>query len=151
MKKTFLGIALLALCLLLPSCASKLEGGGAYAPGTTAYTTNAAGEVATNFNATAESDKAFFIADAAFWTAYSAIDGAFTFERENRDALWKLSTDVKHGLDKIRPDAVLYRNQYIAARKAYMANPTPAGLNLLESILGKVQQLQAAAVAVLPK
>jgi hypothetical protein len=71
----------------------------------------------------------------------------FRFERDNRDNLWKLSPDIKHTLDKIRPDAAQAVQTYAAARKAYIANPTPTGLSMLNTILAKVQQVSAAAAA----
>lgn len=121
-----------------------MEPGGAYAPDPT---TNAVTGVVTQI----ATDKPFFIVDGAFYLAYSIIDGAFTFERDNRATLWALSPEIKHALDKIRPDAVVARNSYIAARKGYIANPTPAGLSDLQFALAKIQQLQAAATAVIPK
>lgn len=122
---------------------STLEPGGAYSPTSTNVVT---GEV----TATQAPDKEFFIADAAFYTAYSVIDAAFTFERDNRATLWQLDPNVKKTLDKIRPQAVTGKNTYLDARKAYLANPTPAGLSTLQTALGRLQQLQSAVSAVIP-
>jgi hypothetical protein len=128
-----------ALCGLGSSCKnSRLAEGGAYAP-VTGSTTNAAANLA------------FFQADSAYDLAYAAIDAAFKFEKENRAMLWKISPGIKHALDKIRPEAVNINRKYLAARAAYMAYPTPAGLGELQTMLGQLQQLSAAAVAVLPK
>lgn len=136
------GILTLASLLLVSGCASKLQEGGAYAPDPT---TNAVTGIVTTIAA----DKPFFVVDSAFYLAYSAVDAAFTFERDNRATLWKLSPQIKHDLDAIRPDAVLARNAYMAARKSYIANPTPAGLDTLSTVLAKVQQLQTTANAVI--
>lgn len=139
-----LAASLLSVPVMQSGCKSTLEQSGAYAPDPV---TNAVSGAVTQVTA----DKPFFIADGAFYLAYSAIDAAFTFERDNRATLWALSPDIKHALDKIRPDAVVARNSYIAARKGYLANPTPAGLSDLQFALAKIQQLQSAATAVLPK
>jgi hypothetical protein len=144
-KGLFLAAALIAATAtitLVPGCASKLEPGGAYAP----VTTNADGTV----TPTAEPDKAFLIVDAGFELAYNALDTAFKFERSNRALLWKLSPDIKHGLDAIRPTASDVKLKYAKARTEYLANPTPAGLDMLNQILSKVQALSAAATGALP-
>lgn len=106
---------------------SRLEPGGAYA------TTNTV------------PDLQFYQVEATFALAYATIDTAFKFEKDNRQTLWALSPDIKHGIDKIRPDATAYRNLYIAARKAYLANPVPTGLSNLQSTLLKIQQIAVAA------
>ena len=149
MKTTLTSIASLLLGLLLISsgCATKLAPGGAYAPGITTITTDANGNAVTNFTATAATDKAFYIADASYDLAYSTIDAAFTFEKENRDALWKISPEIKHTLDSIRPQAWLVNMQWAAARKAYVANPTPPGLSSLQTFLSQIQNLSTAAQA----
>lgn len=114
-------------------CKSTLEEGGAYAP---------VGQAP---------DKAFFATDAAFDLAYSAVDAAFNFEKANRQLLWQISPDIKHSLDKLRPQALLIAREYTTARKAYLSNPTPAGLTTLQTILGRMQQTSTAIQAVLPK
>lgn len=145
MKKTLVGfIALLSLSIgLWCGCKATLAPGGAYAP--TVFTTNATtGVITTN---QMPSDMAFYITESTFILAASTIDTAFRFERDNRAALWKLSPDIKHTLDKIRPDATQAVNAYAAARKVYMANPTPAGLDMLNTIMAKAQQIASAAAA----
>lgn len=135
----------LALALVLPACKhGALESGGAYAP---APTTNAATGQVTGV----QPDFAFYAADAAFELAYSAIDAAFTFELHNRAWLWSLSPNIKHSLDKIRPDAVKVRDGYVRAREAYKLNPTPLGLSLLQEALNKVKAVASAAQAAVPK
>lgn len=130
--------------VLLSGCKTTLAPGGAYAPAT--YTTNALGQITTN--QVVLPDMAFYRTEAAFKTAYDLLNGVFTWERENRLVLWKISPDIKHGLDAIRPTAAAVAKQYGIARLAYMATPTPAGLDLMNTILAKVQQLQTAANAI---
>lgn len=144
--KKFLGlIAVLGLAAsLLIGCKHTLQPGGAYAPIT--VTTNTAGVVVTN--ATALPDLTFYEVDAAFSMAYAALDGVFTWERDNRAVLWSISPQIKKTLDGIRPTAAQIVKDYAVARAAYKANPTPAGLATLQTILAKAQQLQAAAAAV---
>ena len=143
MKKFFVPIILavtLAIIGLGSSCRSaRLGPGGAYSGVSTNGVTNSVAQLA------------FFQADSAYDLAYSAIDAAFKFERDNRALLWKLSPDIKHVLDKIRPQASEINMRYLAARAAYIAYPTPAGLGELQTITDQLRQLSAAAVAVLPK
>ncbi len=146
-------ILVTALCFLaLPACqSSKLEPGGSYAPAVTTVTPGPDGQSVTNTVTRIAPDLGLFLVDSSFNLTYTAIDNVFAFERENRLLLWRLSPDIKHALDAIRPEAVKVRNQYITARGAYLAAPTPAGLSVLESGLAKAQQLSSAALAVLPK
>lgn len=149
MKNRLFGLLTLitaCVCLTFSGCASKLASGGAYAP-----TREVISNGQTNIVATAAPDKGFFVADAAFDLAYSAVDAAFNFEKNNRLLLWQISPEIKHTLDKLRPQAFNAVQQYALARDAYMANPTPAGLDGLKTALGKMQQLSSAAQAVLPK
>lgn len=151
MKKTaLLSLALIAavgLCFApLVGCKSTLEPGGAYAPAVTNVV-----DGVTNVVATAAPDKAFYAVDSAFLLAYSATDAVFAFERNNRQFLWELSPEIKHTVDKIRPEAVAVRNQYAAARAAYIANPTPAGLSQLEEALAQANRISSALQSVLPK
>lgn len=133
-------ILALALCAFtLVGCqTSNLETGGAYAPGT-------------NGVATVEPDMPFFVIDSAFDLAYSSIDAAFKFEKDNRAYLWKLNPKIKHTFDSIRPQAQSVVSQYTTARKVYIKNPVPAQLNILNSILAHAQQLADTAASVLPK
>jgi hypothetical protein len=94
---------------------------------------------------------AFYTVDATYDLAYSTLDAAFKFERDNRALLWKASPTIKHTLDAVRPQAVQVNAEYLTARAAYIANPIPAGLSTLQSILAKVQQLSVTATAALPK
>lgn len=139
---TFLALAMVG-ALAVTGCKATLEPGGAYAPAVT----NSNGVV----TATQAPDMAFYQVDAAFRVAYSTVDAVFKFEEDNRLALFKLSPDIKHTLDSIRPGAVKARDDYITARAAYMANPVPAGLSNLQTILLRMQQLTSAAQVVIPK
>lgn len=147
MRKLRLIIPIITVaCACLVGCASRLESGGAYAP-----TKEVIENGQTNIVATAAPDKGFFVVDASFDLAYSAVDAAFNFEKNNRLLLWRLSPEIKHTLDKIRPQAFNAVQIYGTARDAYLANPTPAGLDALKTALGKMQQISAAAQAALPK
>jgi hypothetical protein len=132
-------VLVVALVLSFSGCKATLEQGGAYAP----VVTNSDGTI----SAVSAPEPVFFEIDAAFDLAYAAIDGAFKFERDNRDMLWKISPNVKHALDELRPKAADVVRRYSAARKAYMANPVPAGLDTLQRILAEAQSLGAAAAA----
>lgn len=126
-----------ALLLTSPACNStRLEKGGAYAP------------IAAEGQTQIKADIAFFRVETAFDFAYSAIDAAFKFEADNEKLLWQISPNIKHSLDKIRPEAVKARNAYAVARTAYLANPTPAGLSKLEEALQQTRQLSDTAAAI---
>jgi hypothetical protein len=130
---------ILPAMLLTSACSTpKLELGGAYAP------------MDTNGVATAQADPIFFEVDSAYYLAYSTIDGAMTFERQNRAALWAIAPTIKHTLDSIRPQVWAGAVEYSKARQAYLANPLAANLSTLQSVLGRVQQLMAVATAVMP-
>lgn len=138
--------ALLGFALLCTEgCKKTLEVGGAYAPAI--VSTNAVtGAVTTNIvNAP---DLAFYQIDSGFMASYASVDAVFTWERDNRAFLWGVSPNIKHTLDQARPTAAALVKNYGVARQAYKANPTPAGLDLLKTILAKLQALQAAANAV---
>lgn len=127
----------------LAGCKKTLEAGGAYSG--SVLETNLAGGVVTN--QVAAPDLAFYTTDLAFSSVDSLIDGVFNWERANRAFLWGRSPDIKRGLDKIRPTAWEIRKQYVLARETYKANPTPAGLDTLGTLLAKLQQLQTTATA----
>ena len=130
-------MAVLALCLplILTGCKTgnaRLETGGAYAAEGT------------------QADLAFYQVDAAYNVAHGILDGVFKFESDNRDQLWRVSPDIKHSLDLIRPAAVLWNGRYLEARAAYKLVPVPANLSPMHTALAKVQQLQASAQTLLP-
>lgn len=128
----FLLAGLLAITACV-GCRATLEPGGAYAP---------VGQKA---------DMTFYTIDAAFTLAYAAVDGAFKFEKQNRAALWDVSPKIKRDLDYIRPDAAKVVKRYMAARKAYLANPVPDNLTELQSTLALAQRISVAALATIPK
>ena len=134
-------VTMLVAIALMGCKSGKLEGGGAYAPSTT----NSAGI------AVAQPDYKFFICDLAFSTAYSAVDAALTFEKNNRKLLWGVSPEIKHTLDKIRPVAWSAVQKYSRARRVYLTSPTPAGLSTLQNLLSEIQKIAASAQAALPK
>jgi len=144
-KLPILLIALLALPFLQACKGPTLAPGGAYAPATITTSTNAAGVVTTNTVATAAPDPAFEAVDQTFDTTYSMLDDVLVYERANRKALEAISPSIKHSLDAIRPGAWLAVQAYTSARRTYIANPTPAGLTTLQTILSQVQALAAAA------
>jgi hypothetical protein len=130
----------LAAVVVLPGCQATLESGGAYAPIITNSVTGAV-------TLAQEPELAFYNVDAAYNLAYSTVDAAFNFERNNRALLWQISPGIKHSLDVIRPQAVSANLRYLAARSAYLANPVPAGLTQLQTVLAEVASLASAAQA----
>ncbi len=136
--RTFLTVTFAVM--FMAGCASKkLESGGAYAP------TDSTGA------ATAAPDLPLFTVDSAYRIAYNTVDSIFTIEKDNRDLLWKMNPEIKHTLDRIRPQAWEANVKFHTARNAYIANPVPANLAVLQQILATMQQLVATATAVLPK
>lgn len=154
MKKTTLAVFLSVLCLAgLVACKTNLAPGGAYSTVTTNLTvsTDANGLLSTNTVLTPAPDLPLFIADSSYQLAYTAMDAVFTTERNNRTFLWGLSPTIKHTLDGIRPQAVQANRDYLVARAEYIANPVPANLTGVQSVLAKIQQLATAAQSALPK
>lgn len=92
-----------------------------------------------------------FVLDASFDLAYAALDATFKHEKANRALLWKISPNIKRGLDKIRGQAGIVKGDYALARKIYEDNPTPAGLNEMQTALNKLQVLNVAALNVVEK
>lgn len=125
-----LWLAFIGWCV---GCKATLQQGGAY-----------------NLTGSAP-DMPLFVADTAYQLAYNTIDAVFTTERNNRAFLWSLSPKIKQSLDSIRPQAVAADQDYLKARAAYIANPTPANLSGVQAVLAKIQQLATAAQAALPK
>jgi len=124
-----------ALCVVfavgLVGCKAPLEQGGAYYP---------AGQ---------QADKPLLVADNLYRVSYTTLDLLFTFERDNRAALWSLNPGIKRGLDKVRNEAWEINVQWATARALYKANPTPDNLGALETILAKIQQLVPVAQTIL--
>jgi hypothetical protein len=136
-------VALSVLLLLgtfgiLSGCKSpSLEAGGP-------YTYTQTNHVGTNVVITAVSDLQLYQADVSFQTAYKAAIAVCNFELQNRDYLWKISPNIKHTIDKIRPQIWRAQVDYTTARTAYIANPTPAGLSGVDAVVAKIQQLLVA-------
>jgi hypothetical protein len=124
------GMAALALSSI--SCKTPhLEAGGSYAP------TNAQGQVIYN-------DVGLALADASYKYAYNQIFDVMKFERENRKTIYAISPtgelNFKHALDRLRPMVVEIDKRWAFARRAYRLNPTPAGLNDLQTALAEIQR-----------
>ena len=142
MKKLILvPILTLALCLGFTACnKSSLAPGGA-------YTTSVTNVVGTNIVVTTTSDIGLYDADLSFQLAYKTLDAAFSIEMNNRAYLWNISPNIKHTLDQVRVQAQAAVGDYVKARAAYIANPTPTGLTGILAVVAKVQQLLFAANA----
>ncbi len=122
----------------LTGCKGTLAPGGAYNSGSTN-------------TVIVKADYSFFVIDSAYRLAYSTIDAAFKFERDNRLLLWGKTKEIKKALDKIRPQAVDINRQYLLARAAYIRNPTPAKLTILNALMLEIQNLSNAVMAALPQ
>jgi hypothetical protein len=143
MKKLLRIIPIVTLAVSLGLCGcktSKLEAGGTYTT-TITNVVNGSSVVLTT------SDLPLYTADAAFGFAYKTLDAAFLIERNNREYLWNISPAIKHTLDQVRVTASQVVDDYLAARAAYISNPTPAGLTGVNAVLAKIQQLMSAAYA----
>lgn len=132
--QAFALIALMLSALTFTGCItpSRLDAGGAYAA-----------------TETSKANPELFAIDSSFDLAYSALNLTFTYEKNNRLALWNINKDIKQSLDKIRAEATVIVFDYATARKEYLANPTPAGLDTLGEVLIKLQSANAAALKVI--
>jgi len=141
MKKLVLSLMLtISMVVSFTACKTqKLETGGAYAP------------IAADGTQIIAPDMGLYAADSAFKLTHTAVNIVFEFERDNRALLKSISPDIKQTLDDLRPQAVVCWQAYAKARRAYLENPTPAGLDRLQSILSKMNQVLNAANAVIPK
>lgn len=129
---------------------NKLEAGGAYAPAVITIQTNETG-VVTNVVRLAAPETELYYADMAFDFVYSAVISVMQFERENRETLWAISPQIKHTLDEYRPKVVVIAKEWATARKAYLANPTPANMSTLQEVLSRMRAINAAVANVIPK
>jgi hypothetical protein len=135
MKKTFLSaLAALLFCagLTFTTGCNKAT----LAPGSMYTATNAQPSTL---------DYAFYQVDSAFSLAYATVDTAFNFEGKNAAFCWSISPDIKHTLDKIRPQALNLARQYAKYRALYMASPSSANLASLQATLNSLQPLTAQA------
>lgn len=121
----------------------QLEQGGAYAPANVIVATNTDGTLTTNAVATQAPMPELYLFDAAYKLAYDTVDGVFKLEFQNRADVAKMSPAIKPALDKARITAWEIDQRWAVARKAYKANPTPAGLTTLQLILAEIQKLVA--------
>ncbi len=140
----FKSILLVAVaCLSLTACnnSPNLEPGGSYAPTITNSTTNSEGVVTTNVYPAISPQQVLFATDAAYRFAYETAIGVFEFEKENRAIIEAVAPKVVEALDIAR-DAVWDIDQrWAKARKAYKANPTPARLDTIQTILAELQRI----------
>ena len=132
--KSIMAAIALALAVSIPlsittGCKTpSLETGGVYAP------TNSFGEVLYN-------DIGLVLADSSYKFSYETVLAVFAYERNNRQAIWDISPDVKHALDVLRPKVVAIDRKWVNARLLYKANPTPAGLSVLQTVLAEIQRI----------
>lgn len=123
----------LAITALLCGCKTRsLEPGGVYAP------TNQLGQVIYN-------DVGLALTDASYKFAYETALSPLKFEQDNREAIFALSPSVglavKKALDKARADIWDIDKRWALARVAYKANPTPAGLSILQTVLAEIERI----------
>lgn len=112
----------------------RLEPGGAYAPTQVDPLTGVV-------TPTSAPDIQIFIIDTLYKLTFSSVDLIFDLERSNERFFWSISPDIKHTLDKLRIPTWEINVEFHRARDAYDANPTPAGLSTLETILGRMRQV----------
>ena len=134
MKIKIVSVLFTIAFLLFTGCVTgkRMEAGGAYAA-----------------TATQAAQPELFVLDASFDLAHSALDTTFKYERDNRAFLWGISPNIKHGLDNLRVQAVQVERDYALARAEYLSEPTPANLDVLQTVLDKLQAANAAALKVI--
>jgi hypothetical protein len=135
MKNLLTLVAVFALACT--GCKTKLESGGAYAPAT--FSADAAGAVSVTPKSAPQ--LGLYVADAAYKLAYDIVDGVLKFERDNRADVEKISPKIKIALDAVRPVAWDIDQRWAKARQMYQANPTPAGLSNIQTLLLEIQRL----------
>jgi hypothetical protein len=125
---------LLPSAFLITGCVTgaRLETGGPYAA-----------------SATQAAQPELFVMDSAFDVAYAALDTVFKYEQANRAALWVVSPNIKHSLDKVRIEAQRVVLDYALARTGYLSVSIPENLDGLAVALAKLQGLNSAALAVI--
>jgi hypothetical protein len=138
----FAAVFIVALLACTACNKATLQSGGPYTTSTTVL-------VGTNLITTTTQDLGLYNADSAFVLAYKTVDMIFTVEFNNRAYFWSISPSIKHAVDAVRVQAVKVRDDYISARAAYLANPTPLGLVGVQTAVAKIQQLVFAAQAAL--
>lgn len=152
MKKPMIVLAIAACLVIIAGCSSgckgvdkRLEAGGAYNRTVTNTVTGTVTNVPNGL---------LFSADLTFKTLYGDFMAVSDFEFENRAALWKVSHQIKHDLDVARPKVRLIRAEFYAARKKYLDNPTPEGLNEIQRLLKQLELVSSSignAVNLIPR
>lgn len=131
-QAAILSAILLSAGAIIGCKAPKLATGGVYAP------TNSVGEVVYY-------DLGLALTDASYKFAYETALSPLKFEKDNRTAIFALSPSVglavKQALDKVRAEIWTIDQRWAAARQAYKANPTPAGLSTLQTILAEIERI----------
>lgn len=125
-------LTLIAVALLALGCAeTRLATGGAYSQ-----------------SEVSKAQPELFALDASFDVAYAALDTVFKYEKQNRIALWRISPNIKRGLDKLRKESNIVATDYAIARTVYLTNQVE-GLSGMQSSLNKLQAAGASAVVVI--
>lgn len=130
-RSVFAFIALLALMTgLMVGCKGSLESGGAY---TESITNSTSGTISQ------KQDKFLYTSDATFDLVYKSMKAAFAIERNNRAYFWQISPEIKHSLDKIRPQTQQAINAYATAREVYLSRPSPTTQDAVQKALDQAQ------------
>ncbi len=129
-----LAALLVAITIALPTgCAHRLEQGGAYSQVDQAP------------------DLALFTSDASYKWAYTSIVTVMQLEKDHRAMLATKWPNLKGECDKIRLKTQEIDLRWATARKAYLVNPVPANLDLLNRIAAELQRVNAVAITLIPK
>lgn len=139
--KSLLLIAVAVISLTACNRNPGLDHGGAYAPGITNKTTNSAGEVTEQFVPSTAPEQVLFRTDAAYRFTYETALSVFEFEKENRAVISAVAPSVHPAFEEARKTAWDIDQRWASARKAYKSNPTPAGLDTMQTILQEIQRL----------
>lgn len=118
-------IFLVGTLFLFAACqAPKLETGGGYHP-----------------TEATQPETVLYVTDAAYKFAYTTVQGALKFERDNRKEIAAVAPQIKPALDKLRPVVADIDLRWARAREAYQAHPTPAGLSAYQKTVAEIERL----------
>ena len=118
-------IAVAFASLLWAGCRTpQLETGGGYHP-----------------TEATQPETVLYVTDAAYKFAYTTVQGALKFERDNRKEIAAVAPQIKPALDKIRPVVVDINLRWAQAREAYQAHPTAAGLSTYQRTVAEIERL----------
>lgn len=92
------------------------------------------------------SDKLLYETDKLIVDSYQIFDAFLRLEKENRDALFKVSPEIKKTADKIRADGPKWISSAIAMRDAYKSQPGTDTKTALETALGVLRTGVAEAI-----